>query len=820
MDTKKRKKNIMVTFAICILILNNTNYIRAYDGDGVTAQSATTTDSAGATAGNYDARINGTIDEFEFRVTLIDADGKKVDNTNIVEYGHNNDPKTYKIENFNSYPYDRIKYTFGYGTNTINYRYGTSENNYSFYNVKLTDSNFYSYRLGKIDFLDQYSVAADDFINNIKTRKKQYGIENNTTGNYDFLTMFLYHCGFLKSEDGNYYDIDDTTNNYIKGRKSDIAHNNYYLLIEPIFTTRGAINGTPANKRGTTMEIANFLIGTGSVPWGLMSAFTYTLGTGMFTPAGEYEFNAIEYGDNTFKTQNFFKGGATNPQVIKQWEITADPKSGAGVGIIRINAIITEPIDDEINISKNFCSETENGKNTGIIQFNIENNIDETTFVNTQNAGYKYKKYNSSNSDIYCYDNVTYNFSDMIETLNGITAKPTSNITIPTGKITVNRNCRVNSLITDYDIAKTTFMNNFDEYENQNIPLNLYNKIIELKKINKEDIIDNESNIKTLTGLINKKTGIYNVTATITFGYTENESKIYVEKNYGNDTASIDLSNVTFGYSNDLKNQIQDGQTYTYNNVTYNTHVTSNTENYVCSFKTPIEPPTPTTPSQKYETPDIQFRTIDLDNPFPARDGSSRLPGTNWLGKDNYVRTYITYNRGVRGNEVYEKEPLYKITLTPSDMVKIREYNKENDYSNINNELVCTDENNTACLSPFLVSNRYIEYDNKDGLCSRKKLETEGTGLKIDPNGIKDTNSNTLTNNITTIYDVISNNNDKGVNVFNYNYSNDQLKLDFNDDKILTLRDAYIYDFADKTTSFYTCADKTYENSGYIRKEQ
>lgn len=812
MDTKKRKKNIMVTFAICILILNKTSYIRAYDGDGATLDTATITDSAGATAGNYDARINGTIDEFEFRVTLIDTDGKKVDNTNIVEYGHNNDPKTYKIENFNSDPYDRIKYTFGYGTNTINYRYGTSENNYSYYNIKLTDINYYKY-------LGQYSQAADDFLNIIKTRKKRYGIENNTTGNYDFLTMFLYHCGFLKSEDGTYYDIDDTTNNYIKGRKSDLAHNNYYLLIEPIFTTRGAINGTPANKRGTTMEIANFLIGTGSVPWGLMSAFTYTLGTGMFTPAGEYEFNAIEYGDNTFKTQNFFKEKALNPQVIRQWEITADPKSGFGVGIIRINAIIKDPIEDVINISKNFCNETENGKNTGIIQFNIENNIDETTFVNTQNAGYKYKKYNSSNSDIYCYDNVTYNFSDMIETLNGITAKPTSNITIPTGKITVNRNCRVNSLITDYDIAKTTFMNNFDEYENQNIPLNLYNKIIELKKINKEDIIDNESNIKTLTGLIKKKTGIYNVTATITFGYTENESKIYVEKNYGNDTASIDLSNVTFGYSNDLKNQIQDGQTYTYNNVTYNTHVTSNTENYVCSFKTPVETPnitTTTVTKEKYTTPDIQFRTIDLDNPFPARDGSSRLPGTNWLGKDNYVRAYITYNRGVEGNEVYNKEPIYKITLTPSDMVKIREYNKTNDYSDINvpdKTLICRGENNTSCLSLFLANNHIIENDKKEGLCFSRNLETVGWDFKSDPNGIKDADLNALVGKIKDIYK-------DNASVFTHKLEDDEPELDFNNDKILTLRDAYIYDAADKTTSFYTCADKTYENSGYMRKGQ
>jgi hypothetical protein len=41
-------------------------------------------------------------------------------------------------------------------------------------------------------------------------------------------------------------------------------------------------------------------------------------------------------------------------------------------------------------------------------------------------------------------------------------------------------------------------------------------------------------------------------------------------------------------------------------------------------------------------------------------------------------------------------------------------------------------------------------------------------------------------------------------------------KYDFNKDRRLNSNDVKIFTYAEKTTTFYTCADKTFENSGYL----
>lgn len=110
----------------------------------------------------------------------------------------------------------------------------------------------------------------------------------------------------------------------------------------------------------------------------------------------------------------------------------------------------------------------------------------------------------------------------------------------------------------------------------------------------------------------------------------------------------------------------------------------------------------------------ILFRIIDLENPFPGNDNASnksnfslkgtrgRLPGYNWNGQ-NVVKKEILKARGVEGKKLYSKQPLLTITLTPSDIRKIRDYNKNNSYNNFN--LNCSNEENTAgCISNFLHS--------------------------------------------------------------------------------------------------------------------
>lgn len=108
----------------------------------------------------------------------------------------------------------------------------------------------------------------------------------------------------------------------------------------------------------------------------------------------------------------------------------------------------------------------------------------------------------------------------------------------------------------------------------------------------------------------------------------------------------------------------------------------------------------------------IIYRTIDLNNPFPGNDngnnyiefsngGKGRRPGDNW-NSVTYVKNKILNARGVRGYRLYtEKEPLYVITLTPSDINEIRKYNDSNDYSKF--DLNCTSNNkDSKCISNFL----------------------------------------------------------------------------------------------------------------------
>lgn len=81
------------------------------------------------------------------------------------------------------------------------------------------------------------------------------------------------------------------------------------------------------------------------------------------------------------------------------------------------------------------------------------------------------------------------------------------------------------------------------------------------------------------------------------------------------------------------------------------------------------------------------FRTIALDKvegssggelilAFTGIDGKGRTPGDNW-NNPNIIESIINKNRGVEDYEVYKESPMYEITLTPSLMKTIREYNKK-----------------------------------------------------------------------------------------------------------------------------------------------
>lgn len=204
------------------------------------------------------------------------------------------------------------------------------------------------------------------------------------------------------------------------------------------------------------------------------------------------------------------------------------------------------------------------------------------------------------------------------------------------------------------------------------------------------------------------------------------ENKEYTNTLYTNNSTKEARINGGYGYSNNFFDALNDycGDTKNdsntlersgerqewyddeYYNFT-NTYIMTEKVNKNCNFKT--------TGTDVNVWDEIQFRTISLSNPFPGRDGTSRIPGTNWLSKtNNFVYDYIQNNRNVTAEEVYNKEPLYTVTLDTQSMIKIREYNKNHNYSDYG--LVCESGTGRKCRSNFLRNNEYIK--KLEGTCS------------------------------------------------------------------------------------------------------
>ena len=113
-------------------------------------------------------------------------------------------------------------------------------------------------------------------------------------------------------------------------------------------------------------------------------------------------------------------------------------------------------------------------------------------------------------------------------------------------------------------------------------------------------------------------------------------------------------------------------------------------------------------PNERFTVPKIKmiYRPINLNYPFPGKDGNGRTPGLNW--NIEAINQYITYNRNTGNIEenkpnpdaVYAKKTLYTIKLDSSKIKAIREYNKTHAYDDF--ELDCTEGTGTECISKFL----------------------------------------------------------------------------------------------------------------------
>lgn len=98
----------------------------------------------------------------------------------------------------------------------------------------------------------------------------------------------------------------------------------------------------------------------------------------------------------------------------------------------------------------------------------------------------------------------------------------------------------------------------------------------------------------------------------------------------------------------------------------------------------------------------LVYRTIDLNNPFPDINGEGRNVGSNWCAATGVNRCSNTNTlvQSVIKTDVMDGEPMYSFTLTPSTILYIREYNKNNPYDDFN--LTCEEGTGKACVSNFI----------------------------------------------------------------------------------------------------------------------
>lgn len=125
----------------------------------------------------------------------------------------------------------------------------------------------------------------------------------------------------------------------------------------------------------------------------------------------------------------------------------------------------------------------------------------------------------------------------------------------------------------------------------------------------------------------------------------------------------------------------------------------------------------------------VIYRPIDLTDPFPSIEGDGRKTGANWCSGTNckntnsVVDSVILNNRKVTGDAVYNLEPMYSFTLTPSIINQIREYNQTRVYDDV--DMSC-DKNNKGnnvlgkhCISEYLTD--LIELTNATGTCTQDR---------------------------------------------------------------------------------------------------
>lgn len=753
-------------------------------------------------------------------------------------------------------------------------------------------NDFTGYAQRRLNFID--------FASNIYDREIYVG---DIGEKVSFINFFLKVSRFAETAGYTGWDAD-----YDAKVKAKIASNDYYLLVEPVYTMNLRYNNMEHTVHGTAKQLAEILSKSYSFDWfwpgiyyenlynlycnfidysgfaGLSTDGDWRCGSSLnFDGVTQDRLTESEIARNCSKLTGTAyteckKYQQNNSNVInapghvnkthynKIYNDLKSNETAMGINVLSLNDIINEvPNTPEITTETVIENTPVTVKNTCEYKITTcENNgpsisaklsgtdlyecVHPSTTIGTDQKANEIAQYiKKYNDDIYCYDDVSYNFNTLLGYYyaTGSTFNRNTLVEIPDGTLKINRTCyttkkddkNITSALTttsnkdyqspfflnfmgpsySYSISDTPTNNPTNEgctekkssngekyyeckstieyqysttsdnriYDNKAC-LNIYNFLDnENGKYNSNCVLFASNFNKSGTALVTAEEGSYTNQITGSskytgskYGYSENIYRKF--KDSANKQATVSTTKT----SSTGEKTVQDSEFHYTIHKYQTTYTVENTYKLTineqsCTFDTTIV-------DNDVFGDGVQFRIISLSNPFPARDGTKRLPGINWLNdKENNVYDYIQNNRNVTEDDVYNKEPLYTITLDTAAMIKIREYNKEHSYKDI--DLTCETGTGRMCISSFLRNTKYIS-------------DLEGTCSSLNPE------SNEFNNFIKTSF--IENN--CGISSYCLNERKNTVDIDYYD----TNKDGKIdaNDFID--VEFYSCADKSTISGG------
>ena len=640
----------------------------------------------------------------------------------------------------------------------------------------------------KNDFSD-YEENREKFVKYITSlERKQHVIDGDFDGNISFLDFFLKVSGY--TDEWNYTENPSNLDNI----------NDYFLALEPVYTFSQTQNGNEHTYIATAKYIGNLL-------WHNQWAWKENVHNSRYNPnqwlsvfngfreprwnylCNFYDKSELYRQDKRIGSSDYIKAEeylagnewiCTNPNNADKLttntmsNLLGYIQSSFGVNIIKIGEGISTGGDQPVSICKvnaNTCQNdsykfelnlTSAGTNKNGIYDCLNSNKVESSKLN------EYFYHTGENEkELWCYDDISYDFSKLKESLNQKTIFGGKLREIPNGRLTVNRTCYSKEEATSESL-NSVFVADPGQYQNT-FDFKLGNDTYQYKRINNKYYDTGKSAYDTFppqkTNRFGQRNGeFYKYTSTFYYDYEINNSfdikskigindqnialglsssmSIQLESQYNNNSRMIivknqpvdlqvygnalsaDTSNA-YGLSNKLYNQLKSKAKSTQSDREDTNKYTSNgrmqtgdnvvnlfldeTTKQTCDVQTIIEN------TIIDENSGLRFRVISLDNPFPGRDGTLRMPSANWVNTtENNVYDYIQNNRNVKTEEVYNKEPLYTITLDAPSMIKIREYNKTHSYGS--HDITCEENTGRKCISNFLNDETYVK--NITGTCA------------------------------------------------------------------------------------------------------